>query len=93
MCTPRMKLALTYQNLLFCRVPINSILRFIIRTCKKVGFGRLRYYTASQKSKAISVQMGTRALPALLGSGLVLVAGNLGVPYFGVLILLLRVLQ
>ena len=30
--------ALTYQNLLFCRVPINSILGFIIRTYKKVGF-------------------------------------------------------
>ena len=33
---------LTYQNLLFCRVPINSILGCIIRTYKKVGFGRLR---------------------------------------------------
>ena len=26
----------------FCRVPINSILGFIIRADKKVGFGRLR---------------------------------------------------
>ena len=34
---------LTYQNLLFCRVPINSILGLIIRTYKKVGFGSLRY--------------------------------------------------
>ena len=34
---------LTYQNLLFCRVPINSILGFIIRTYKKVRFGSLRY--------------------------------------------------
>ena len=37
---------LTYQNLLFCRVPVNSILGCIIRTygtCKKVGFGSLRY--------------------------------------------------
>ena len=33
---------LTYQNLLFCRVPINSILGLIIRSHKKVGFGRLR---------------------------------------------------
>ena len=33
-------LTLTYQNQLFCRAPINSILRFIIRTYKKVGFGR-----------------------------------------------------
>ena len=33
---------LTHQNLLFSRVPINSILGFIIRTDKKVGFGRLR---------------------------------------------------
>ena len=33
---------LTYQNLLFCRVPINPILGFIIRTYKKEGFGRLR---------------------------------------------------
>ena len=34
---------LTHQNLLFCRVPIKPILRFIIRTYKKVGFGRLSY--------------------------------------------------
>ena len=34
---------LTYQTLLFCRVPINPILGFIIRTYKKVGFGRLRH--------------------------------------------------
>ena len=27
---------LTYQNLLFCRVPINSVVGFIIRTYKKV---------------------------------------------------------
>ena len=33
---------LTYQNLLFCRAPINSILGFIIGTYKKVGFGSLR---------------------------------------------------
>ena len=33
---------LTYQNLLFCRVPINSMLGFIIRTYKKVGFGRFQ---------------------------------------------------
>ena len=33
---------LTYQNLQKSRVPINSILGFTIRTCKKVGFGRLR---------------------------------------------------
>ena len=30
-------LTLTYQNLLFRRVPINSILGFIIRTYKKSG--------------------------------------------------------
>ena len=30
---------LTYQTLLFGRVPINPILGFIIRTYKKVGFG------------------------------------------------------
>ena len=34
---------LTYQNLQKSRVPINSILGFIIRIYKKVGFGRLRY--------------------------------------------------
>ena len=34
---------LTYQNLQKSRVPINSILGFIIRTYQKVGFGRLRY--------------------------------------------------
>ena len=34
---------LTYQNLLFSRDPINSILGFIIRTYKKVGLGRLGY--------------------------------------------------
>ena len=33
---------LTYQNLQKSRVPINSILGFIIRAYKKVGFGRLR---------------------------------------------------
>ena len=33
---------LTYQNLQKSRVPINSILGFIIITYKKVGFGRLR---------------------------------------------------
>ena len=33
---------LTYQNLQKSRVPINSILGCIIRTYKKVGFGRLR---------------------------------------------------
>ena len=35
-------ITLTYQNLPFCRVPKISILGFIIRTYKKVGFGRLR---------------------------------------------------
>ena len=34
---------LSYHNLLLCRVPINSILGFIIRTYKKVGYGSLRY--------------------------------------------------
>ena len=34
---------LTKQNLLFCRVPMNFILGFIIGTYKKVGFGSLRY--------------------------------------------------
>ena len=33
---------LTYQNLLFCRVPINSILGFVVRTYKKVGLGSVR---------------------------------------------------
>ena len=33
---------LSYQNLLFCRAPINSILGFIITTYKKVGYGSLR---------------------------------------------------
>ena len=28
-----------YQNLLFCRVPINSILGIILRTYSKVGYG------------------------------------------------------
>ena len=32
---------LTHQNLRFCRVPIKSILGFILRTYEKVGFGRL----------------------------------------------------
>ena len=32
---------LTYQNLLFCRFPINSILGCILRTYEKVGYGRL----------------------------------------------------
>ena len=38
----RLGITLTYQNLQKSRVPINSILGFIIRTYKKVGFGRLR---------------------------------------------------
>ena len=33
---------ITYQTLLFWRVPINSIFEFITRTYKKVGFGRLK---------------------------------------------------
>ena len=35
-------ITLTYQTLLFCRVPINSIFGFIITNLQKVGFGRLR---------------------------------------------------
>ena len=37
-----MVLTLTYQKLQKSRVPLNSRLGFIIRTYKKVGFGRLR---------------------------------------------------
>ena len=37
-----MESTLIYQNLQKSRVPINSILGFIIRTYKEVGFGRLR---------------------------------------------------
>ena len=33
---------LTYQNLQKSRAPINSILGLMLRTYKKVGFGRLR---------------------------------------------------
>ena len=33
-------LTLTYQNLLLCRFPINSIFVLIIGLHKKVGFGR-----------------------------------------------------
>ena len=40
--TCRVLPTLTYQNLQKSRVPINSILGFIIRTYIKVGFGRLR---------------------------------------------------
>ena len=43
---------LTYQTLLFCRVPINPILRFILRSYKKVGFGRLGYLYIYISSKA-----------------------------------------
>ena len=39
----RCAVTLTYQNPQKSRVPINSILGFIIRAYKKVGFGRLRY--------------------------------------------------
>ena len=38
---------LTYQNLQQSRVPLNSILGFIIRTYKKVGLGRLRKYSGT----------------------------------------------
>ena len=34
---------LNYQNLLFCRVPINSILGLKNENLQKVGFGSLRY--------------------------------------------------
>ena len=33
----------THQNLLFCRVPVTPIVGFIIRTDRKVVFGRIRY--------------------------------------------------
>ena len=36
-------ITLSYQNLLVCRVPMNSILGFIMRTYKKVGYGSVRY--------------------------------------------------
>ena len=36
-----------------CRVPINSILGFTIRTYRKVGFGRLRYRI--EKSAVLSL--------------------------------------
>ena len=39
----RGKPTLTHQNLLYCGVPLNPMLVFIIRTYKAVGFGRLRY--------------------------------------------------
>ena len=41
-CGPIVILTLTYQNLQKSRVPINSILGFIITTYKNIGFGRLR---------------------------------------------------
>ena len=37
-----LRLTLTYQNPLFRRVPVISLLGLIIRTYKKVGFGSLR---------------------------------------------------
>ena len=36
--------SLSYQNLLFRRVPINSILGFIIGAYKKVGYGSFRIF-------------------------------------------------
>ena len=48
-----LKSTLNYQTLLFCRVPIHSILRFIIRTYKKVGFGRLRWADLLAESAAV----------------------------------------
>ena len=38
----RLRPTFNYQDLLFCRVPINPILGFIIITYKKVGLGSLR---------------------------------------------------
>ena len=55
---------LTLQNLLFSRVPSKFILGFIIRTYKKVGFGRPRkglgfrgfgVYASSQCGRGFSV--------------------------------------
>ena len=61
---------LTYQNLLFCRVPINSILGFIIRTYKKVGLGSLRYLLEPFEgivyitySASLQAVKGTRQVP------------------------------
>ena len=59
--------SLTYQNLLFCRVPIKSILGFIIRTYKNVGFGRLSFMKCFQSTipdgprcKASGLQTGVQ---------------------------------
>ena len=58
---------LTYQNLLFCRVPINSILGFIIRTYKKVGYGSLRK-TYFAKEVLWGTQGGLNNSEGLVGS-------------------------
>ena len=51
---------LSYQNLLFCRVPIKSILGLIVRAYKKVGYGRLRSVVNEAHN---APQCGLRALP------------------------------
>ena len=58
----------------FCRVPIDSILRFIIRTYKRVGFGSLRYImhiiqlVLSGGSTQIMSVIRRRQMPMRLGA-------------------------
>ena len=59
---------MTYQNLL-CRFPINSILGFIIRTYKKVGYDSLRYARQPAKSKPQPPAVNLSALSAPSNAG------------------------
>ena len=52
---------LTYQNLFFGRVPINSILGFKIRTYRKVGFGSLRQARAARVWDSLIEQLNPEA--------------------------------
>ena len=48
----------TYRNLTFCRVPMNSLLGFVIRTYKKVGFGSFRYYKGTLEPLGVAASLG-----------------------------------
>ena len=61
---------LTYQNLLFCRVPINFILGLIMGTYKKVGYG--------SKVCSRSQTMGGHAGPRCRESGGCFLAAEFG---------------
>ena len=80
-----MRFTLTHQNLLFCRVPIDPILGFLIRTYKKVGFGRLRYKSLKYLlTQSPGPRFRFSVVPLEEGKGFRMPSGGLGFkrPFF-----------